>query len=181
MEHELHVQSIYHRRELDQALEVSCFYCLRVYPRKMITKYTDDEQTAICHYCGIDSIIPGRIPDTNLHEMKLFWFNDPLLAFLKEKREGSYAEYEPRPEEQKRLRGLASQYGANTWLSLDRDQVAEEQTIYFCKDCEQHYPNMVSGPCAFCEKNLTKEDLEEKILLQPNMVNFTFSNYYPKS
>lgn len=49
---------IFHNWE--QLLKVSkcgCFYCLKIFNPKEIKKWCDSEKTAICPYCGIDSII----------------------------------------------------------------------------------------------------------------------------
>ena len=39
-----------------------CFYCVSIFIPKLITDWIEDQNdlTAICPYCGIDSIIPNH-------------------------------------------------------------------------------------------------------------------------
>lgn len=52
-----HNHSFKSRPELDNSALVGCFYCLAVYPSAAIEQWTDDDLTAICPECGIDSVI----------------------------------------------------------------------------------------------------------------------------
>lgn len=45
------------RGELLQSDRCAYFYCLKEYPQSEIREWTDKQQTAICPYCGIDSVI----------------------------------------------------------------------------------------------------------------------------
>ena len=58
-----------------------CFYCLKIFDPKEITDwcyYASDEDTAICPYCGIDSIIGESsgfpITEEFLKKMHNYWF-----------------------------------------------------------------------------------------------------------
>ena len=56
-----------------------CFYCLRVFDPSEITEWIEDESgTALCPYCGIDSVIgeSSGYPLTRefLAEMQQYWF-----------------------------------------------------------------------------------------------------------
>ena len=62
-----------------------CFYCLKVFSPKEITEYIqnddvaiDKEGTALCPYCGVDSVLPqsSGFPLTNefLKRMHRKWF-----------------------------------------------------------------------------------------------------------
>lgn len=56
-----------------------CFYCMKIFEPEKIRKWIpDNEQTAVCPYCGIDSIIgeSSGFPVTKdfLKEMHLRWF-----------------------------------------------------------------------------------------------------------
>ena len=56
-----HKHSIYHKNELLQSDICGCFYCLRIFDPEEITDWTDThnlkEHTALCPFCGIDSVI----------------------------------------------------------------------------------------------------------------------------
>lgn len=47
------------RQELEQSSKCGCFSCLRIYEPSALegNEWTDDEQTAICPFCGVDSVI----------------------------------------------------------------------------------------------------------------------------
>ncbi|MBQ8858695.1 MAG: cytoplasmic protein [Clostridia bacterium] len=56
-----------------------CFYCLKIFSPSEIEEWIQDEkETAICPYCGIDSIIgeSSGYPITKefLEEMQKYWF-----------------------------------------------------------------------------------------------------------
>lgn len=56
-----------------------CFYCLRVFDPSEIEEWIEDEcGTALCPYCGIDSVIgeSSGYPLTKefLEEMQRYWF-----------------------------------------------------------------------------------------------------------
>jgi hypothetical protein len=52
-----HDWSSYHRKTLRESEVCGCFYCLEVFPQSEIEHWTDDDDTAICPKCGIDSVI----------------------------------------------------------------------------------------------------------------------------
>ena len=56
----LHQFSSYHRQliEQDEITQVSCFYCLEVYPKEEIREWIDGGCTALCPRCGIDAVLP---------------------------------------------------------------------------------------------------------------------------
>ena len=55
-----------------------CFFCLKIFAPTEIKDWADENKTAICPYCGIDSIISesSKFPITKefLEEMKEYWF-----------------------------------------------------------------------------------------------------------
>lgn len=67
-----------HRKELEKDSECGCFYCLAIFSPKEITEWVDNEDTAICPRCGIDSIIgeSSGFPITKefLEAMHQKWF-----------------------------------------------------------------------------------------------------------
>lgn len=73
-----HASSSYNKEQLSNSKLCGCFYCLRIFDPKIIVDWCDDNQTAICPYCGIDSIIcdSKTYPITKdlLEQMKNHWF-----------------------------------------------------------------------------------------------------------
>jgi len=66
------------RDELSCSALCGCFYCLAIYSPTEITEWTDEDQTAICARCGIDSVIgtTSGYPVTTefLQRMHDHWF-----------------------------------------------------------------------------------------------------------
>lgn len=65
---------------LRKAKRCGCFYCLRIFDPSEIEEWIEDKSdTALCPYCGIDSIIgeSSGYPLTRefLEEMQRYWFN----------------------------------------------------------------------------------------------------------
>lgn len=53
-----HAFSINHKPELQKDRICGCFYCLKIYSPSEIKEWLDDTRgTAVCPYCGIDSVI----------------------------------------------------------------------------------------------------------------------------
>lgn len=75
---EAHRFSSHNKNDLKQDTKCGCFYCLKIFRPTEITVWWDDEDTAVCPYCGIDSIIgeSSGFPITNifLKEMRMVWF-----------------------------------------------------------------------------------------------------------
>lgn len=73
-----HKLSSHHREQLSGSRQCGCFYCLRIFDPKEIVDWCDNEQTAICPYCHIDSIIPDSeacpISKEFLQQMREYWF-----------------------------------------------------------------------------------------------------------
>jgi hypothetical protein len=46
-----------HPAELDCSEFCGCFYCFAIYPPSRINQWIDQEQTALCPECEIDSVI----------------------------------------------------------------------------------------------------------------------------
>lgn len=71
------------RDMLMRSVSCGCFYCETLFFAQDIkewVKENDGQYTAICPYCGIDSIIgDDSVKPLNkefLHEMKKYWFGD---------------------------------------------------------------------------------------------------------
>ena len=53
-----HDFSINHKPELINDSVCGCFYCMKIYsPKEVIEWVKDTRGTAICPYCGIDSVV----------------------------------------------------------------------------------------------------------------------------
>ena len=78
-----HRYSSYHKDALLHDKKCGCFDCLAIFDPKEITEWVDEDDpsdkygTAICPYCGIDSIIgeSSGFPITKefLQKMKDYW------------------------------------------------------------------------------------------------------------
>lgn len=68
-----HKFSSNHREAILKLDMVGCFYCFGIYPPTEITEWCDQDQTAICPKCGIDSVLPNIDP-TFLKPMHDYWF-----------------------------------------------------------------------------------------------------------
>jgi len=77
-----HKHSSNHRDEITSSEQCGCFYCLSIFRPDEITDWVDEVDgigtTAMCPYCGIDSVIGTRagFPITKefLGAMKVRWF-----------------------------------------------------------------------------------------------------------
>lgn len=73
-----HICCSNNRKQLSKCNLCGCFYCLKIFNSKLIVDWCDDEETAICPYCGIDSIIFDSktypISKEFLEQMKKYWF-----------------------------------------------------------------------------------------------------------
>ncbi|MEH6993745.1 cytoplasmic protein [Neobacillus drentensis] len=54
---EAHRFSSHHRKDLERDQVCGCFHCLKIYSPSEITEWVDDDDTALCPYCGIDSVL----------------------------------------------------------------------------------------------------------------------------
>ena len=68
-----------HKKALLNDQKCGCFFCLKIFDPKEITDWIKDtEGTAICPYCGVDSVIgeSSGFPVTKefLSKMNEYWF-----------------------------------------------------------------------------------------------------------
>jgi NAD-dependent SIR2 family protein deacetylase len=67
-----------HRAELGKSDLCGCFYCMATFSFSMIQEWIDQEQTALCPECEIDSVIGSAsgFPITKefLERMHAHWF-----------------------------------------------------------------------------------------------------------
>jgi hypothetical protein len=75
---EAHRFSIRHRAQVENSATCGCFYCLTIFPPTEIVDWTDDDQTALCPKCRIDSVLGSAsgapITADFLSLMRAWWF-----------------------------------------------------------------------------------------------------------
>ena len=73
-----HKHSSGHRQEIESSSTCGCFYCLAMFPPSSISDWCDEETTALCPQCGVDSVIGDAsgfpVGDDLLQRMKRHWF-----------------------------------------------------------------------------------------------------------
>jgi hypothetical protein len=73
-----HKYSSRHRLDLEKDQRCGCFYCLAIFKPTEIEDWLDNDDTAECPYCGIDSVIgeSSGYPITKefLQAMHRVWF-----------------------------------------------------------------------------------------------------------
>lgn len=67
------------RHALKKDTRCGCFFCLKIFSPEEITDWIPFEDTALCPYCYVDSVIGessgAPITEGFLKEMKDYWFN----------------------------------------------------------------------------------------------------------
>ena len=63
------------KNELEKTDICGCFYCKNIFYAVDITEWTDEGQTALCPYCGVDSVIPNPTEE-NLKELHKYYFEE---------------------------------------------------------------------------------------------------------
>ena len=67
-----------HRAELNKSETCGCFYCMESFSPSRISQWIDQEQTALCPECEIDSVIGSAsgypITKEFLERMHAHWF-----------------------------------------------------------------------------------------------------------
>ena len=76
-----HKYSQNNRPELEKDKKCGCFYCLEVFVPTEISEWLDDTKgTALCPYCGIDSVIGEYsgypVTEEFLKSMNEYWFSE---------------------------------------------------------------------------------------------------------
>ncbi|BAI83994.2 DUF4935 domain-containing protein [Bacillus subtilis subsp. natto] len=81
LENELqaHTFSIHNKTYLEKVNRCGCFHCLEIFSPDEIFEWIDNEDTALCPYCGIDSVIGEsdvlHITEEFLKGMRKRWFS----------------------------------------------------------------------------------------------------------
>jgi len=69
----------HNRQSLTTEQACGCFFCQRIFDSKEIA-WPDDDDTAMCPYCGIDAVIgeSSGLPITKqfLRSMREYWFTE---------------------------------------------------------------------------------------------------------
>ncbi len=75
-----HQNSKSHREEVENSDLCGCYYCLHIFKPSEIVEWIDDETTALCPHCGIDSVIGQKsgypITAEFLQRMNEYWFEE---------------------------------------------------------------------------------------------------------
>ena len=58
------------KKVLQNSEYCGCFYCITIYQPHLIREWCDKGETAICPYCGIDSVLPGEVIGIGLSLLK---------------------------------------------------------------------------------------------------------------
>jgi hypothetical protein len=72
-----HYDCSLHRALVERSKLVGCFHCMTIFPPSEITEWIDNEETAICPYCGIDAVLPDSVDFEGgnfLKDMHVYWF-----------------------------------------------------------------------------------------------------------
>lgn len=82
-----HSHSMRNRQEIGESTSCGCFHCHAIFPPTEVVEWVDEgDQTALCPYCGIDSVIGSAsgypITRAFLGQMRKRWFGSRLLEFL---------------------------------------------------------------------------------------------------
>ncbi len=76
----LHKQSLRNRKYHATSHQCGCFFCLSIFEASRVRQFWDDETTAVCPLCGIDSVIYDsqveRLTPQLLQALKRYAWND---------------------------------------------------------------------------------------------------------
>ena len=75
---DLHSYSANNKDLISNSRICHCFHCKRQFEPSEIVRYLEGEDTALCPYCGIDSVIPDsteyELTSDTLDKMNKYWF-----------------------------------------------------------------------------------------------------------
>lgn len=79
---EIHKHSQHNASEISQSSLCGCFFCKRFFSSREVVDFLDEvgkEDTAICPYCGMDSVLGSAcgedISKELLEDMYGYWYN----------------------------------------------------------------------------------------------------------
>lgn len=70
----IHKQSANHKNSILNSKFCGCFYCLEIFSPNKVEEWIDQDEdgngtTALCPYCGVDSVLPDNIGAELNHEL----------------------------------------------------------------------------------------------------------------
>jgi hypothetical protein len=80
---QLHKYSFNNQFWISRSKTVGCFFCIKMFPAKDVCEYVPGEKTAMCPYCGIDSLLGDynvQITQSMLEDMNRVWFSPQINA-----------------------------------------------------------------------------------------------------
>jgi NAD-dependent SIR2 family protein deacetylase len=69
--------AFHNKKEIISSKRAGCYHCLELFETKEIKEYTDDDKTAICPKCNMDTVLAETVFDLekdNLEKAKEYWF-----------------------------------------------------------------------------------------------------------
>jgi hypothetical protein len=69
--------AIKNRNEVESSKVCGCYHCIKIFNVENITEWTDQNKTALCPFCNVDSIICDRsfaITENLLIQARNYWF-----------------------------------------------------------------------------------------------------------
>lgn len=76
--HEAHEHSIRNRSGLQESEEAACYHCRALFKSSEVTEFTDNGETALCPFCGIDAVLPATsgypLNYMTLRALHQYWF-----------------------------------------------------------------------------------------------------------
>lgn len=51
-----------------------CYHCLAIFPSEKVSDWTDNNQTALCPNCSVDSVVPNFTDLDCLSKAQTYWF-----------------------------------------------------------------------------------------------------------
>jgi hypothetical protein len=70
--------SRHNRNRMAPGTNCGCFYCQTIFPAEAVSKWVDDELTALCPSCGVDAVLPGVTDRTTLRDLHDYAFGRSL-------------------------------------------------------------------------------------------------------
>ena len=76
--HKLYAYASHNKHMVEKSDKCYCFHCKSMFESSEVDSYLENEQTALCPKCNIDSVIPDSVDDTVdesvIAEMHDYWF-----------------------------------------------------------------------------------------------------------